>query len=272
MKPQRLVSPLQRAWLDELGVDTYWLATARRAEAAGVVPLSVAGAAAPATQVSEPAVQTPEQAATPSLSSPSVPERLQAPDVIEGAQALAQAVQACLQPVAGGNRGLAVPGHGQWVRPQYFIVGEQPGVEDEAVGRPFQGDPGRLLQAMLGAARLPQIEEAYFTTLVKCRLAGGRAPLPEEIAACLPYLQQEIAQVRPRWILALGAVAAQAVLQSTDGLDALRGRPQVWRGAEGMEIPVWVTHHPSSLLVRSAGKLQAWRDLVALAQAVAAAA
>ncbi|HEX7387286.1 MAG TPA: uracil-DNA glycosylase [Castellaniella sp.] len=274
MKPRHLVSPLQRAWLDELGVDTHWLAVAKPTAASPEKAARVLQTPA-AVPVAERAPARPSReeggrrAPNEPMSPPPVPSST--PSVVEGAQALAQAVQTCLQPVAGGPRGLAVPGVGQWDRPRYFIVGEQPGIEDEAVGRPFQGSPGKLLRAMLGSVFLPQVDQAYLTNLVKCRLPGGRAPSPEEVAACLPYLQQEIAQVRPRWILALGGVAAQAVLQSTEGLDALRGQHQVWHGPDGSDIPVWVTHHPASLLVRSADKLQAWRDLVALSQAVVAA-
>ena len=161
----------------------------------------------------------------------------------------------------------AVPGEGP-EGDAIAIVGEQPGIEDDASGRPFQGDQGRLLAAMLAAARLPQGESAYLTHVVKCRAVGGREPSAQDIAACLPWLRRQIALLRPRWILALGRVAAQAVIGTDADLDALRGGPHRHVPGQGEPIPVWVTHPPASLLVRSAWKAEAWRDLAGLAAAV----
>jgi DNA polymerase len=245
MKPARLVSPLQRAWLEEIGVDTHWLS----APPASEPPAARPAAADPVTgrPATERAIPPPPAVAARPAREPSA-----APD---------RPASAPVDPV--------VQGSGVRERPLYCIVGEQPGIED--VAEPFQGDQGRLLRAMLVAARLPQPESVYLTTLVKDRSVGARAPTPEEIAARLPALREEILGVRPRWILALGGVAARALLGSEEPLEALRGGPYDWTGPDGTVIPVWVTHHPSSLLVRSADKPAAWRDLVALGEAVRAA-
>lgn len=276
MKPRRLLPPLQLAWLNELGADTHWLSV-RKSSAAPVA----AGDARPA--VAGPAVEAPELPAdrVALRTHPPVPRHggsglatdvspVPSPATAD-LDALAQAISVCTRCPLHAQRTQAVPGTGVRVKPLYFIVGEQPGIEDDACGQPFQGDSGSLLRAMMAAARLPDAESAYLTTVVKCRAVGGRAPGADEIAACLPYLHREIALVRPRWILALGKTAAQVVLGSSRDLDALRGGPHAWAGPDGMNVPVWVTHHPSSLLVRSAGKLEAWRDLAGLAQAVRAA-
>ncbi|TAN30204.1 MAG: uracil-DNA glycosylase [Castellaniella sp.] len=263
MTPRRLLPP-QLAWLNEMGADTHWL-TARE--------LSVQPPSVRPPSVLQPPVQPP-------VLRPSVPQprradgATQAPPVEAPSlatvdlDALAQAVGTCTRCPLHAQRTQAVPGAGVRVKPLYFIVGEQPGIEDDASGQPFQGDAGNLLRAMMVAARLPEAESAYLTNVVKCRALGGRAPSAEEIAACLPYLHREIMLVRPRWILALGKTAAQAILGVSGDMDALRGGPHAWTAPDGTRIPVWVTHHPSSLLVRSTGKPEAWRDLAALAQAI----
>lgn len=234
--PHPLLSDTQRAWLDEIGVDLHWLTSGH------VAPTPTAPRA--------------EGASADSLAACS------------DLPALARALQAHAEHAAPALSGPVVLGTGVADRPAYCIIGEQPGLEDEAAGRPFQGDPGRLLQAMLAAVRLPRPESAYFTLVVKQRTAGGRAPAADEILGYLPYLRREIALVQPRCVLALGQVAARAVLDSTAGFDALRGGPHSYEIEPGVAVPVWVTHHPSALLVRSAWKAQAWRDLLALVQAL----
>lgn len=155
--------------------------------------------------------------------------------------------------------------------PLYLVVAEQPGIDGEKRGLAYPGPQGRLLAAMLQACRLPRRERAYYTTVVSRRLAGGRMPTHDEVMADLPLLRAEIQELKPAWILALGQVAARALLGSTEPLDALRGGPHACALEGGESIPVWVTHPPASLLVRAAFKPQAWRDLAAFATAVQAA-
>ena len=274
MKPGRLLPPLQLAWLNEMGVDTHWLAAEEHSAAPAVAPAS-APVVAPALALASASASASASAPAPAVAGetrpvPAGPAEPALPATTD-LDALARAVEVCTRCPLHAQRTRAVPGVGVRMKPLYFIVGEQPGIEDDASGQPFQGDSGSLLRAMMAAARLPEAESAYLTNVVKCRAVGGRAPSAEEIAACRPYLYREIALVQPRWILALGKTAAQAILGSSHDLDALRGGPHVWAGPDGMTIPVWVTHHPSSLLVRSAGKPEAWRDLASLAQAVRAA-
>src|SRR5690606_29717542 len=154
------------------------------------------------------------------------------------------------------NRARAVPGAGQDRNPLYLIIGEMPGVADDATGRPFEGQAGRLLRAMLAGARLPDPDAVYLTNVLKCRPPGGRAAHADEVAACMPHLQRQIDILRPRFILVLGRLAAQALLGTRESLDALRGREHRHVLADGSVMPVWVTHHPASLLVRPAHKAQ----------------
>ncbi|WP_322999896.1 uracil-DNA glycosylase [Castellaniella sp.] len=288
MKPQ--LRPAQAAWLAEIGLDMHWLdvrpitaeTLALDAQTPQPAPAAVAGQMAkpahdasterlpaqapvtrapmprPSSRASDPAAPIAASEAIPSLADADLPT-------------LARIVGACRQCPRHEQRLRAVPGAGQADRPYYLIVAEQPGIDDEVAGQPFQGDSGRLLTAMLAAVRLPHAEARYGTYVMKCRAPGGHEPSQAEIAACVPHLHREIALLQPRWILALGRVATQAVLGDAADLDALRGAPHRYRQEDGREIPVWVTHQPASLLVRSALKAEAWRDLVGLAQAVRAA-
>ncbi|MBB6084413.1 uracil-DNA glycosylase [Castellaniella defragrans] len=298
MTPRVPLRPGQLAWLAEIGLDTHWLAERPAPAPAGTGAVDAdavdadavdADAVDAGTVNADAAVETAARtgagfrAPSPPVPAPG-PTRVRAPaglavppapaaDAAAPADcpdlaALDAAVSACRRCERHGQRVRAVPGAGEAVRPYYLIVGEQPGIEDDASGRPFQGDQGRLLAAMLAAARLPQGESAYLTHVVKCRAVGGREPSAQDIAACLPWLRRQIALLRPRWILALGRVAAQAVIGTDADLDALRGGPHRHVPGQGEPIPVWVTHPPSSLLVRSAWKAEAWRDLAGLAAAV----
>lgn len=268
MRPRALLRPGQMAWLAEIGLDTHWLA-ARPVSIPASKPDPATGperspvAEIPAVATGLKRVRAPDALDAPHTPAPGIDAPTDCPDL----SALDAAVAACVRCARHAQRVRAVPGTGQAVRPHYLVVGEQPGLEDDAAGRPFQGDSGRLLAAMLAAARLPQGESTYLTYVVKCRAVGGREPSAQEVAACAPWLRRQIALLRPHWILALGRVAAQAVIGVDGDLDELRGGPHQHVPEQGEPIPVWVTHQPSSLLVRSAWKAEAWRDLAGLAAA-----
>ncbi|MDY0308423.1 MAG: uracil-DNA glycosylase [Castellaniella sp.] len=273
MTARVLLRPGQAAWLAEIGLDTHWLATRPDPAPASSALAPVAEPPAPGSDAVAASAGLVRVRAPAGLVAPPVPASsdpaaaVAAPADCLDLSVLDAAVAACARCGRQAQRVRAVPGTGQVVRPHYLIVGEQPGIEDDADGQPFQGDQGRLLAAMLAAARLPQGDSTYLTYVVKCRAVGGREPSPEDVAACLPWLRQQIALLQPHWILALGRVAAQAVTGANGDLDALRGGPHQYVPDQGEPIPVWVTHQPSSLLVRSAWKAEAWRDLAGLAQA-----
>ena len=138
-----------------------------------------------------------------------------------------------------------------------MVIGEGPGAEEDRTGEPFVGRAGRLLNAMLAAIGLPR-ESVYIANMVKCRPPRNRDPEAAEVASCRSYLQQQIAIVQPRLIVAVGRVAAQRLLQSDAPLGRMRGR--VHRLAPE-DIPVVVTYHPAYLLRSPDQKPKAWEDL-----------
>ena len=148
----------------------------------------------------------------------------------------------------------AVPGEGN-PNARLMLVGEGPGESEDLSGRPFIGRAGDLLTKMLEAIQVPRTE-AYIANVVKCRPPKNRVPLPDERAACLPYLRRQIQLVKPKVLLALGTTASAALLDVKSSLGALRGREHDWNG-----IPLIVTYHPAALLRNPDWKRPAWDDL-----------
>ncbi|KAA6187068.1 uracil-DNA glycosylase [Thiohalocapsa marina] len=144
-----------------------------------------------------------------------------------------------------------------------MFVGEAPGHDEDLRGEPFVGRAGQLLNRMLQAMRLPR-EQVYIANVVKCRPPNNRNPNPDEMAACGPFLARQIALVRPRLLVALGGVAANHLLATTDSVGRLRGRIHACQPAGGGEgIPTIVTYHPSYYLRphSTADKAKGWQDL-----------
>jgi DNA polymerase len=139
----------------------------------------------------------------------------------------------------------------------WLFVGEGPGADEDARGEPFVGQAGKLLDAMLAAIGLHRGDNVYIANAVKCRPPGNRTPLPEEMSACRPYLERQIALLQPRLILALGRPAAQTVLQEDEvNISAARGRL-----FKAFDTSLIVSYHPAYLLRKPAEKAKAWEDL-----------
>ena len=138
----------------------------------------------------------------------------------------------------------------------WLFIGEAPGAEEDRQGEPFVGRAGKLLDSMLSALGRKRGEGIYIANILKCRPPRNRDPSPEEAHACRPYLDRQIQLIRPRILVALGRVAAQNLLETSDALGTLRGRVRTYRG-----IPVVVTYHPAYLLRRPLEKRKAWEDL-----------
>lgn len=174
-------------------------------------------------------------------------------------------IQACEACELHGGRHRAVAGSGAVQAVDWLVVGEAPGERDDRLGQPFQGKAGELLHAMLAAAGIDPEHAVFYTNLVKCRPRSNRLPTPDEIASCLPHLHSQIALLRPKGILALGRLAAQALLGEGDSniaaFEALRGQVHQFQGHGGTPIPLVVTYHPASLLSRPRHKAASWRDL-----------
>ncbi len=140
------------------------------------------------------------------------------------------------------------------------LVGEAPGREEDEKGEPFVGEAGRLLDRILFAVGLRR-EDVYICNVEKCRPPGNRDPLPEEIAACEPFLQRQLAAIRPRLIVTLGRFAAQTLLRDQTAISRLRGQ---WREYQG--IPLLPTFHPAFLLRNPASKREVWEDMKSVMQ------
>jgi len=143
-------------------------------------------------------------------------------------------------------------------RAELVFVGEAPGADEDAQGRPFVGRAGQLLTKIIAAMGLKR-EDVYICNILKCRPPGNRNPLPEEIAACEPFLIRQIEAIRPRVICALGSIAAHALLKSEAPISVLRGRFHRYQG-----IPLMPTYHPAYLLRNPGAKRQVWEDVQAI--------
>ncbi len=136
-----------------------------------------------------------------------------------------------------------------------MFVGEAPGAEEDRQGLPFVGRAGELLTRIIQAIELRR-EDVYIANILKCRPPGNRDPLPDEAGACLPFLEQQIALVRPRVLVALGRIAAQVLLGNDTPIGRMRGQ---WFRVQG--VPTMVTYHPAALLRNPALKRPTWEDM-----------
>ncbi len=135
------------------------------------------------------------------------------------------------------------------------FVGEGPGRDEDMQGLPFVGRAGKLLTSMIEAMGL-QRQDVYICNVVKCRPPENRLPEPDEIKTCSPFLLRQLEVVDPKVIVALGACAAQTLLQTTRGISHFRGQWQEFRGRKLM-----ATYHPAYLLRNPPAKADVWKDL-----------
>jgi uracil-DNA glycosylase len=142
-------------------------------------------------------------------------------------------------------------------RAEWLIVGEAPGAEEDRQGEPFVGRAGLLLNSMLRAVGLAR-EQVFIANVLKCRPPGNRDPAASEVGECLPYLEQQIALLKPKIMLAVGRIAAQNLLRTDVTLGRLR--QQVHRFGR-TEVPLVATYHPAYLLRTPTDKRKAWEDL-----------
>src|ERR1700722_16107693 len=149
-------------------------------------------------------------------------------------------------------------------RAELMFVGEGPGADEDAQGEPFVGRAGQLLNNMIKAMGIRR-EDVYIANVVKCRPPGNRTPERDECETCSPFLMRQIAVVKPKVVVALGAVAAKTLLAMNAPMSELRGRfydfmPSGVRSAwPGTKLAV--TYHPAFLLRDPRQKVEAWKDL-----------
>ncbi len=168
--------------------------------------------------------------------------------------AVASEVASCAQCGLFAYRTRTVQGEGP-LDPPVLFVGEGPGEEEDRTGRPFVGAAGRYLDTWIPPIGLAR-ERCFIANCVKCRPPQNREPHPEEIGACLPYLERQIRALRPRAICCLGRIATQTLLGTQESLGGLRGRIRQRNG-----IPLVATYHPSAVLRDKALRKPVWEDL-----------
>ncbi len=138
---------------------------------------------------------------------------------------------------------------------QLVFVGEGPGADEDMQGLPFVGRAGKLLTQMIEAMGL-QRKDVYICNVVKCRPPENRAPEPDEVASCSPFLMRQIDSIQPKVVVCLGATAAKTILNTTRGISQFRGEWLEWRGHKLM-----ATYHPAYLLRNPPAKADVWKDL-----------
>jgi len=167
---------------------------------------------------------------------------------------LARSVASCTRCPLYATATNPVPGEGSPTA-GLVCVGEAPGATEDATGRPFVGQAGKLLDKILGAIQLRR-EDVFICNVLKHRPPGNRNPLPDEVAACSPYLVRQLELIRPKVIVAFGTFAAQTLLQTKDSIGKLRGAVHRYYG-----VPLIVTYHPAALLRNPAWKRPTWEDV-----------
>jgi uracil-DNA glycosylase family 4 len=243
------------AYLSEIGYGDFYL----RPPAPGLRP------AARPEQVR--VAQTPPEAA-PELTVPPPPPAIEPVPVLQRAvepgpepgirladlKSLADLVATCSRCRLAEGRKSVVFGAGN-ADADLMLIGEGPGAEEDRQGLPFVGPAGELLTRIIQAMEMKR-DDVYIANVVKCRPPGNRDPQPDEVQACRGYLEKQVALVRPRVLVALGRVAAQALLGNESPIGQLRGR---WYQAFG--VPTMVTYHPAALLRNPALKRPTWEDM-----------
>jgi DNA polymerase len=165
-------------------------------------------------------------------------------------------VAACTRCTLCNTRTQSVFGVGN-LKAEWLIVGEAPGADEDRQGEPFVGRAGQLLNSMLHAIGLAR-EQVFIANVLKCRPPGNRDPTASEVAECLPYLEQQIALLKPKIMLAVGRIAAQNLLRTDVTLGRLRQQVHAFGAAQ---VPLVVTYHPAYLLRTPTDKRKAWEDL-----------
>ena len=138
---------------------------------------------------------------------------------------------------------------------ELMFIGEAPGADEDQQGEPFVGRAGQLLNNMIKAMGLRR-EDVYIANIIKCRPPGNRTPERDECETCSPFLMRQIAAIKPKAIVALGAVAAKTLLAINAPMSEFRGR---WFDFRGTKLAV--TYHPAFLLRDPRQKKETWKDL-----------
>ena len=198
-----------------------------------------------------------------------VMDEIEAPrDVASQLRAISEDIGDCTRCRLARGRKNIVFGTGS-IHAELMFVGEGPGADEDEQGLPFVGRAGQLLNNMIAAMGLRR-EDVYIANVVKCRPPGNRTPERDECETCIPFLMRQIAAIRPRVIVALGATAAKNLLAINSPMAELRGRWYDFRvnvnsqgrpDPNGLIVKLAVTYHPAFLLRDPRQKKETWKDL-----------
>lgn len=175
---------------------------------------------------------------------------------------IAEEVRQCRKCGLGSSRTNAVPGEGN-PDARIMFIGEAPGADEDAQGRPFVGRAGQLLDKIINACGLKR-EDVFIGNILKCRPPDNRDPRAEEIISCLPYLQKQIEIIEPEVIVALGAHAARTLLNTTKPIGQLRGQFHEYCAGIGRPpIKMMATYHTAYLLrsYTPENRRRVWEDM-----------
>ena len=169
---------------------------------------------------------------------------------------IAEEVASCRKCGLCETRNRVVPGAGS-PNPKLLIIGEGPGGDEDRQGIPFVGAAGQYLDKWLNAINLDRYQDCFIGNIVKCRPPKNRDPEPDEIHACLGYLERQISLLQPQIILTLGRISGRILTGEESGIGRMRGRIYQYKG-----IPVIPTYHPSAVLrYPEKYKRAVWEDL-----------
>jgi DNA polymerase len=176
---------------------------------------------------------------------------------------LAEHCNSCYRCDLGTTRTHAVVGRGNLKAP-IMIIGEGPGQNEDETGLPFVGKAGQLLEKILAAVKLDSEQDIYISNIVKCRPPGNRVPTADEIAACKPYLLEQIRMVDPKIILLTGATAVKGLIGDKRGITKIRGTWIEWENRLCMPIlhPAYLLRNPSR--EQGSPKWLMWQDIQAV--------
>jgi len=202
----------------------------------------------------------------PDLSEPPQPQEDTMPAAEKTAELerIAQEAAQCRKCELGSQRTNAVSGEGD-PNAKIMFIGEAPGADEDAQGRPFVGRAGQLLDKIIAACGLKRTD-VFICNVLKCRPPGNRDPKLDEITSCLPYLQRQIETIAPDIIIALGAHAAQTLLDSTKAIGELRGQfHEYYPGFAAPPVKLMATYHPAYLLRSHSpeNRRKVWEDMKA---------
>jgi uracil-DNA glycosylase len=196
------------------------------------------------------------------IQTPTIENRTASNETIKELEAIAEETRKCRKCDLGSLRKNAVPGEGN-TSARLMFVGEAPGADEDEQARPFVGRSGQLLDKIIAGCGLKR-QDVWIGNIIKCRPPDNRDPKPEEIIACIPYLQRQIELIDPEIIVALGAHAAKTLLNTPKAIGQLRGMFHEYVPGIGHKpIKLMPTFHPSYLLRNYSddNRRKVWEDM-----------